>query len=33
MVSLDIFHQDPFSTFQLTAAFERIPTCPASWAT
>ncbi|HZU64977.1 MAG TPA: major capsid protein [Novosphingobium sp.] len=28
MVSLDIFHQDPFSTFQMTAAFERIPYLP-----
>ncbi len=28
MVSLDIFHQDPFSTIQMTAAVERIPYQP-----
>ena len=28
MVSLNIFQQDPFSTFQLTAAVERVPHLP-----
>ncbi|MGH8277781.1 MAG: major capsid protein, partial [Steroidobacteraceae bacterium] len=28
MVSLDIFHQDPFSTIQLTAAVEKVPFQP-----
>ena len=28
MVSLDIFHQDPFTTIQLTAAVERVPYLP-----
>ena len=30
MVSLDIFHQDPFSTIQLTAAVERVPFLPSA---
>lgn len=30
MVSLDIFHQDPFSTIQLTAAVERVPFQPSA---